>query len=259
MLQRTSLVAVMMLMSVAACGGGGGSDETAVSSSPPAPSPSPSPSTAPTPDAAATPAPGPSAGPAPAPGGASPVPAAPSAPTVPGTAVRAALEAGVSPDPAPENPTTDFRKVAAGPGTYYYLGDALMSHSMGVGPSGPRPAAVVDIRPQMNNGVITSVKANGLDLAGSPLDLRFANLPIGEEAATWSSGSSSVALKVVSVNGQPNLMRVCWDVNLPSSERVEPMKRLMCGVYDINQPGKDVGGYMEDTIGSNKTTYVGTW
>lgn len=258
MLQRTSLVAVMISMSMAACGGGGGGeDATAVSANPTAPAASPSPVGSPAPGA--TPAPAPSSNATPSPGPSNPTPDAP-APTVPGPAVLEALGAGVSEDPAPTNPAVPYRRLAAGPGTYYFLGGKMVSHSQGFGPTGPRPAAVVDIKAQINNGVLTSVEANGVNLEGPSLDLRSAPVPVGEEPAnTWTSGSSTASLVVQSVNGEPNLMRVCWRVNLPTSERVEPLKRLMCGVYDIRQPGKDVGGYVEDTIGSNVTAYTGSW
>lgn len=177
-----------------------------------------------------------------------------------GTVVRAALEAGVSPDPASSNPITRGRQVAAGPGTYYYIEGALMSYSIGVGPSGrPTLDAVVDVKPQMNNGVITSVTANGLNLEGPTLDLRSADLPLGENAATWTSGNSSARLRVENDNGQSNRLRVCWEVDLPAAQRVERLKRTMCGVYDANQPGKDVGGYLRDIIGSSVTQYSGSW
>ena len=178
---------------------------------------------------------------------------------VDGTAVRAALEAGVSPDPSSTNPITRDRQVAAGAGSYYYLGSALMSYTMGAGPGGVTLAAVVDVKPQMNNGVITSLKANSLTLEGPTLDLRSADLPLGENAATWTSGNSSATLRVETDNGQSNRLRVCWDVDLPATQRVERLKRVMCGVYDVNQPGKDVGGYIRDTIGSSVTQYSGSW
>jgi hypothetical protein len=171
--------------------------------------------------------------------------------------VRAALEAGISDNPAPTNPALRERQVFAGPGTYYYLGGAFISFSMGTGPSGAIPTAVADIKPQMNNGVITSVTANGTKLEGPTLDLRSADLPIGQGASTWTSGDSSATLLVQSAGG--NLIRVCWDVDLPAAQRVERLKRTMCGVYDVNQPGKDVGGYLRDTIGSGVIVYTGTW
>ena len=134
-----------------------------------------------------------------------------------------------------------------------------MSYSAGVGAGGVGLAAVVDVKPQMDNGVITSVTANGATLEGPTVDLRSADLPLNEGAATWSSGNSSATLLVQSVNGQSSLIRVCWDVVLPASGRVEPLKRIMCGVYDVKQPNKDVGGYIRDTIGSAVTEYNGSW
>lgn len=135
----------------------------------------------------------------------------------------------------------------------------MMSYTMGMGPGGATLAAVVDVKPQMNNGVITSVAANGINLEGPTLDLRSADLPLGEGAATWTSGDSSATLRVDPDNGQSNRLRVCWEVDLPAAQRVERLKRLMCGIYDVNQPGKDVGGYIRDTIGSSVTQYAGTW
>ncbi len=136
----------------------------------------------------------------------------------------------------------------------------MKSFSIGTGPTGrPTLAAVVDVKPQMNNGVLTSVTANGLNLEGPTLDLRSADLPLGENAATWTSGSSSATLRVENDNGQANRLRVCWVVDLPSDQRVERLKRVTCGIYDANQPGKDVGGYIRDTIGSDVVTYSGSW
>lgn len=288
MLQRTSLVAVMLSMSMAACGGGGGSD-TAVSASPAAPVPSPSPSASPAPGAVATPAPGAVATPAPgsapapvvAPGVATPVPApsapAPSAatPAVSGPIVLAALTAGVSPAPNPEgSPYTDFRKVVASDNSYYFIGDALTSYTIGGGfpnASGFGLTGVVAIEPQVSNGVITSVKANGLTLEGSPLDLRNANPAIDASAGTWTSGQWFATLLVQSVSGQPDRMRVCWNAHLPPPPpvtgppgftplvREAPFKRLMCGVYSNKQVGPDVGGYISDDFAGTVTVYSAAW
>ena len=283
MLQRTSLAAVMISMSMAACGGGG-SDETAVSANPPAPVPSPSPSAAPapgtTPAAGTVPAP---VGASPAPVGASPTPApsgAPAAgpvaaPAASGLLVWAALEAGVSPSPNPEgNPYTNYRKVSSPDGSYYFLGGAMTTHVIGGGfpnASGLGLTHVVTVEPQVSNGVITGVTANGLSMEGPTLDLRSANLPYDRDPIAWTNGQYSVKLLVQSVSGQPDSMRVCWDAHLPPPTpvagppgfvpqvRSEPFRRLMCGVYSNKQSGPDRGGYVIDDFGGKKTTYTANW
>jgi hypothetical protein len=288
MLQRTSLVAAMITMSLAACGGGGGSDDTAVSANPPAPTaPSPSPSATPEPGAAPAPtataptpsAPSASTPPPVTPGVATPPPPAQSpastpVPSVPGSLVWAALVRGVSDEPNHDgNPYTKYRKVLAGD-NFYYLGGALVSHSIGggfPGASGIGLTGFVAVTPVINGGVITSVTANDLTLEGASLDLRNVNPAINASAGTWTNGQWFATLLVQSVSGQPDLMRVCWNTHLPPPPpvtgppgfdplvREAPFKRLMCGVYNNKQAGPDVGGYVIDDFAGKVTTYSASW
>jgi hypothetical protein len=257
MLQKTSLVAALISMSAAACGGGG--SDTAVSASPAAQSPVAAFSTAMAASTATTPA-------APE--------ASARAPSVSGPLVWAALQTGVSADPHPDNPYTNYRKVMTAENTYYFLGDALVSHSMGsgfAGASGIGITGLVSVEPVANDGVIVAVKANGLTLEGAPLDLRNVNPAIDAAAGTWTSGEWFATLLLQSVANRPDLMRVCWDTQLPPPEpvtgppgfspvvREAPFKRLMCGVYSNSQPGPDVGGYVVDDFNGTVTTFSGTW
>ena len=190
-----------------------------------------------------------------------------------GPAVLVALTAGVSPDPASTNPYSNYRKVVAGNGSYFFLGGALTSHTITggfPGASGIGLNHVVAIEPQINGGVITSVKANGLTLDGGSLDLRHATIALDHGAGTWRSGEWFAALVVQSVSGQPDLMRVCWNAHLPPPPPVtgppgyEPMvrnapfKRLMCGVYS-KQGGQSVGGYLSDDFSGTVTVYQASW
>ncbi len=194
------------------------------------------------------------------------------APSVRGPAVLAALTAGVSPDPAPGTPYSNYRKVVSGNDSYY-LGGSLTSYTVTAGfpgASGIGLNHIVEVQPQFNGGVITSVKANGLTLEGAPLDLRNATVTLDQGAGTWRSGDSFAALVVQSVSGQPDLMRVCWNAHLPPPApvtgppgyepmvRSAPFKRLMCGVYS-KQGGPSVGGYLADDFNGTVRNYSGSW
>ena len=274
MIVRHPSIALIALL-VAGCGGGG-SDDTAVSANPPAPAPVEAPGAAPAPAPGTSPAPSPGTSPAPAPG-AGPAPGAapgPASPSVSGPLVLAALQTGVSPDPAPDNPYSNNRKVVAPGGGYYFLGGALSSYTLSGGFPGGSGIGLwhrVDIEPIASGGVIVAVKANGLTLEGAPLDLRNVDPGIDANAATWSSGEWFATLLVQSVPARADLMRVCWNARLPPPPpvpgppgytpltRTEPFKRLMCGVYNRDKAGPDVGGYLVDEFSGVVGTYSGAW
>jgi hypothetical protein len=157
--------------------------------------------------------------------------------------------------------------------SYFFLGDALTSFTVTrgfPGASGFGLNHVVDIKPQINNGVITSVKANGLTLEGGSLDLRNATVTLDHGAGTWTNGNWFAALVVQSVPGRSDQMRVCWNAHLPPPPpvtgppgfeplvREQPFKRLMCGVYS-KQGGAAVGGYLADDVDGKVTYYNGSW
>jgi hypothetical protein len=123
----------------------------------------------------------------------------------------------------------------------------------------------------MDGGIIRSVRANGVDLQGAPLDLRNVDPAIDASAGEWRSGAWFAKLVIQSVAGNQDLVRVCWDAHLPppppltgpsgttGSVRDQPFKRLMCGVYSKSQPGPDRGGYVSDDLGGTISTYSASW
>lgn len=271
-MNKKNFTAALVII-LAGCGGGGGTD-TAVSASPPAPGPigaapvaePPAQPPANNPPAAQPPAAGPSTTEPPA---TAPTPAAP---TVSGSLVWAALQQGVSPDPAPANPYTNNRQVFHEDGRAYFLGGALSSHSLGRTPWGPIAIdALVNVSMVGSEGVIYAVKANDLTLEGPPLDLRSVDPALDATAATWTNGPWFASLVVQSVPGNEALMRVCWNSHLPPPPpltgppdvppvvRTVPLKRLMCGVYGRSAASRDVGGYVVDDFDGVVTTYRGAW
>lgn len=193
----------------------------------------------------------------------------PAAPTVSGPLVWAALQTGISKDPAPTNPYTDDRRVHTEEG-YYLIGGTMTTYSLARSPWGP---IMVDNRmtvsPVGSGDVIDSVVANGMTLSGPPLDLRNVNPTIDATAATWSNGEWFASLVIQ--RDQPGRIRVCWNAHLPPPEpvygppdvppavRPVPFKRLMCGIYSETQVGPDVGGYMIDDFGGTIRTFRGEW
>ena len=98
-----------------------------------------------------------------------PVAAPVAAPSVGGPAVLAALTAGVSPDPAPATPVQQLPQGLVPVTPIYFLGGALTSYTLTGGFPGASGIGLnhrVEIQPQFNGGVITSVKANGVTLEG---------------------------------------------------------------------------------------------
>lgn len=283
---RTSSLALVALL-LAGCGGGGGSDTTAVSANPadpPAAEPSPSPGQSPIPPApgkrpdepAAGPAPVPPAPtpgqPAPAPGPVEPSPApAPAAPSVSGMLVFSALLQGISTDPAPTSPVTNYRRISAADGSYIHLGGSLESHSFSQAPWGAiLREGLVNVRIIGSDGVIDRVIANDMTMSGPQLDLRTINPEIDKGVQSWSNGEWSVQLIVQSDSG-PDRVRICWNVNLPPPPPVAgppgqptvvytvPLRRLMCGVYARSTPARDVGGHVEDDFNGTRRTFRASW
>lgn len=291
MLVRRSGVALVAVL-IAGCGGGG-SDDTAVSATPTTPpvaaapgavpSPSPTPGTNPAPTPVTNPAPKPGAGPAPAPvvtapapvGGPAPAPVPGPVATVSGPMVLAALQTGVSADPAEaRNPYSVYRSVASSAGETMRLGGQLQSFIVTGGFPGGSGIGLwedVKVEPIVNGGVILGVNANGLRLEGAQLDLRNVNPALNAAAGTWTSGNSFASLVIQEVPGRADLMRVCWNAHLPPPppvtgppgytplERSALFKRLMCGVYKRDAGGTDVGGYLIDDMNGDVRTFVGSW
>ena len=81
----------------------------------------------------------------------------------------------MSDDPASTgNPYTSYRRVTGGDGNFY-LGGAYTTYVVArvfPGASGFGLWEQVDVKAQIDNGVIKGVTANGLQLQGAPLDLR---------------------------------------------------------------------------------------
>ncbi|MEO7937145.1 MAG: hypothetical protein ABIR55_00825 [Burkholderiaceae bacterium] len=194
--------------------------------------------------------------------------------TVSGLMVMAALQAGISSDPASNNPYSDYRTVKSSAGDYFLLGGKLQSAVVSggfPGASGQGLWDAVSVEPVMNGGVIMAVKANGLTLEGAQLDLRNINLALDAAAGTWRSGTSFASLIIQEVSGRADLMRVCWNAHLPAPdpvtgppgfvplERSAMFKRLMCGVYRRDAGATDVGGYLIDDLNGNVRTFVGNW
>lgn len=258
-LSATGSSLTLIALLIGGCGGGS-SDDTAVSGAPDAPSPVaevPAP-----PPVAAVPAPPPAPEPAPV-------------PTVSGEVVWAALQTGISPDPEPIEPVTNYRKVYTDAGEFIHLGgdaDALDSHTFTSSSWGPLiKDRLVRVSLTGSDGVIDAVTANDLPLVGPQLDLRNVDPAVDATAGTWSNGAWSAQLIVQSVES-PDLMRVCWNVHLPPPAPVRgppgvpvtppdtvPLKRLMCGVYSRAQAGPDVGGYVVDDFNGTKRAFRGTW
>jgi hypothetical protein len=252
-LKATSSGAAMIALLLAGCGGGGGSDETAVSGAAEPPSP-----------IVAAPDPAP---PAPAP---EPSPVA----KVAGEVVWAALQTGISPDPNPTEPVSNYRKVHTGDNLFIYLGSrpkSLESHSFTTSPWGSlMKEGDVNVSATGSEGVIDGVTANDLDLVGPQLDLRNVDPVVDATAGTWTNGDWSAQLVIQSAES-PDLMRVCWNVHLPPPRTVfgppgstpvvftVPLKRLMCGVYGRALPGPDLGGYVEDDRNGTKRIFRGSW
>jgi hypothetical protein len=196
-------------------------------------------------------------------------------PKVSGEVVWAALQTGISPDPRPAQPVTNYRKVYTAAGEFIHLGgdsDVLESHSFTRSSWGPLIRdRLVTVDTTGSDGVIDAVTANGLPLVGPQLDLRNVDPSVDTTAGTWSNGAWSAQLIVQSAES-PDLMRVCWNVNLPppapvrgppgapvNSPDTVPLRRLMCGVYSRAQPGPDLGGHVEDDFNGEKRTFRGRW
>ena len=177
----------------------------------------------------------------------------------------------MSDDPASTgNPYTSYRRVTGGDG-YFYLGGAYTTYVVArvfPGASGFGLWEQVDVKAQIDNGVIKGVTANGLQLQGAPLDLRNSDPRIDATAGSWRSGQWFANLVIQSSEGEN--MRVCWNVHLPPPPPVtgppgfdpvvrEPaFKRLMCGIYP-KAGGRDVGGYVADDYAGDVRTFSGSW
>jgi len=126
------------------------------------------------------------------------------------------------------------------------------------------------VEPAASGGVIYAITANSLTLEGQQLDLRGATVPLDATIGTWSSGEWYASLVTTSIAGSTDLMRVCWNLNLPPPPpitgppgvepvvRAEPFKRLMCGVYP-RSGSPNVGGYLIDDFGGTIRTFTGSW
>lgn len=282
-LRHTMPAAVALTAAILAGCGGGGSDNTAVSSSPAASSTTPVATPAPTATTIPTPTPAPAATP-----DAAATPTTPAAPAVARSLILTALYTSVSPDPNRlYDPYSNARRVTTADGQRWFdlIGgsaagrEAASMTSFVIADGFPSAnglgyADQVSVVPEIVNGVVQSVTANGLRYTGSAVTLSSGEQPLDSELGTWTLNGYSVKLLVMSVPGQTVQMRVCWNVNLPPPAavtgptgyvppahlvRTDPLLRLMCGVYGQGNPAQDIGGFVIDDRNGTVSTYQASW
>ena len=206
---------------------------------------------------------------------ATPAPATPT-PDVPTPVVPAPATpspAAATPAATPDAATPAPEAVAQTQADFYLCGAMRTYQVTGgfPGATGIGASAVVSIEPIVNGDTIFGVTANGLRLDGPPVDLSKIDPQVDSSVGAWKADATSANLVVMSVAGKPDQMRVCWNVNLPPPPavtgppgfapivRLEPFKRLMCGVYSRLAIGADKGGYVVDDIGGRISVSQGSW
>ena len=225
MLQKTSLVTVVITMSLAACGGGGGSD-SAVSANPPAPAPGTTPAPAPSPGLDQTPI----SAPSPAPGKVptQPVLPAPTGQQFSGAVIRQALKQSI--------PVIGKTGGVAETGQYVHDGldnplagyiasdgDTIRSRTLSRNEAGYASSREVAIKlTESNGGLLPTV--NGTPYAAGDPALDYApNYPAGSVARTWHpSPGSPYFVKLIpgTLDTHPGALRLCWHINNAAASRL---------------------------------------
>ena len=106
-------------------------------------------------------------------------------------------------------------------------------------------------------------------MTGASLTLP-ATITLDQALNTWSNGDQYTRLIPQSVDGRPDIFRLCWlsrlhDLGIVSSvtgavlvPAGPDLFRLSCSEHRRSD-GKDVGAYIVDDVGGRVTTYYGSW
>ena len=269
MATRNHITAAMLLALIAGCGGGG--SDTAVSANPPAPepvavpSPAPSPVPAPVPPPASqTPFPVPVAAPVPVPvpvtapvavPNPAPVPAEPPAvppPSVSGAAVVAALTTPYAARFTSSDPrdlyssrvrTALYRQTLLHTSWFTELAGRFDTGQVEVSLDAATGPGVLTFT---GSGRVTrdAVVAN---LASAQFSIP-AQVPLDQTLHEWKEPGTSAAVRlfVGSIGSRPDLMRVCWHMELPGALRVSCTRNL-------RSTGSPIGADSVNDLGEGKT------
>jgi hypothetical protein len=116
--------------------------------------------------------------------------------------------------------------------------------------------------------------ANGVTFAATYVPLS-GQIELDKVVGDWRNGQWFVQLLPQAVEDRPDLVRVCWHVNLPDSEQTAPafegdsavqilipagptIRRLQCSVHRRDD-GRDVGGKVIDDVSGAVATYSAEW